>query len=232
MARGGVRDGRLAVTELQMFAHLRAGPGGQENGRLAPLNLVTPPTLAEALYDTLIYHSAVRLQPFVELVTHSATVNHGGGLRKEHERVYPNPCYYANLLFAEFAGARAAKSELRCPSEQAPLILPDIKNAGGSNSFDALDAVAAIGADGDLLLSIVHRGTAGPIRVTIRLDGFSSVAKAQLSTITGPTPWAANTLKDPAAIQLARAETELSGNSLTLLLHPYSVVQARVVAQR
>ena len=61
MERGGVRDGRLAVTELQMFAHLAPGPGGQEARRLDWQNLVNPATLAEALYDTCIYHAAVRL---------------------------------------------------------------------------------------------------------------------------------------------------------------------------
>jgi len=231
MARAGVRDERLAVTELQMFARLAPGVGGQGTNRLNPQNLVNPSTLGEALYDTLIYHAAARLQPFVELITHSATVNHGGGLRKEHERVYPNPCYYANLLFADFAGARAARSELHSPSERAPGVLPDIKNAGGNPRFDVLDALAALGTNGDLLLSLVHRGADGPIRVSVQLDGFSSSDKAQLRTLAGPAPWAANTLKEPAAVQLARSEIEVRDGSLTLLLQPYSIVQARIGRQ-
>ena len=166
------------------------------------------------------------------MVTHSATVNHGGGLRKEHERVYPNPCYYANLLFADFAGARAAKSELRSPSERAPMILPDIKNEGGTHTFDTVDALAALGANGDLLLSLVHRGAGRPIRLTVQLNGFSSADKAQLRTLTGPRPWAANTLEEPAAIQPISAEAEVRDGSLTLVLQPYSVVQARFVARQ
>ena len=229
LARGGVRDGRLAVTELQMFAHLVSGVGGQSANRLNPQNLVTPATLAEALYDTLIYHSAARLQPFVELITHSATVNHGGGLRKEHERVYPNPCYFANLLFADFAGARVAKSELRSPSERAPMVLPDLKHAGGAPSFDALAALAARAPNGDLLLSLVHRGVGRPLRVTVLLNGFSSADKAQLRTLAGPAPWAVNSLKEPAAVQLASSEIEVRDGSMTLLLQPYSLVQARLV---
>jgi len=231
LARAGVRDARLAVTELQMFAHLRSSPG-QETDRLTPLNLVNPGTLAEALYDTLIYHRAVRLQPFVELVTHSATVNHGGGLRKERERVYPNPCYYANLLFADFAGARAAASELHCPSERAPMVLPDVRNAGGNVSFGAIDALAAVGTDGDLLLSLVHRGTAGPIRLSVQLDGFASGDKARLRTLTGPAPWAANTLDHPMAVQPVSGETEVRDRSLSFLLPPYSLVQARIARRR
>ncbi|HTL16561.1 MAG TPA: hypothetical protein VL793_04950, partial [Patescibacteria group bacterium] len=75
MESRGVRSPRLAVTELQLFAHLRSGAADQATNGLTQETLVTPATLAEALYDTLIYHAAVRLQPFVELVTHSATVN-------------------------------------------------------------------------------------------------------------------------------------------------------------
>jgi len=231
MARGGVRDGRLAVTELQMFARLGPRSGGPESERLNPQNLVSPGTLGEALYDTLIYHAAVRLQPFVELVTHSATVNHGGGLRKERERVYPNPCYYANLLFADFAEARPVRVELRGPSERAPMLLPDIKNAGGDASFGAVDALAALGTNGDLLVSLVHRGTGGALRVNVRLEGFSTGDKAELRTLTGPAPWAANTLERPAAVRPVRAEADVRNGSLALVLEPYSVVQARFIAR-
>ena len=94
-----------------------------------------------------------------------------------------------------------------------------------------LDALAALGTNGDLLLSLVHRGADGPIRVSVQLDGFSSSDKAQLRTLAGPAPWAANTLKEPAAVQLARSEIEVRDGSLTLLLQPYSIVQARIGRQ-
>jgi hypothetical protein len=51
------------------------------NQALAPHLAGRPATLAEALYDTLFYHVAVRNAPLVEVITHSATVNHGGRLR-------------------------------------------------------------------------------------------------------------------------------------------------------
>ncbi len=229
MEQAGLRDPRLAVTELQMFAHIGGGRGSATGpAQLGPQNLVNPGTLAEALYDTLIYHRAARLQPFVELITHSATVNHGGGLRKEHERVYPNPCYYANLFFADFAEARPARTELQAPLERAAMILPDIKNAAGEPTFPAVDALAAVAPNGDLLLSLVHRGTAGPIRLKIQLDGFPAAAKAQLHTLSGPAPWAVNSLTQPAAIQPVRSETEVQNGSLSIVLEAYSVVQARL----
>lgn len=139
MQAGGVRDPRLAVTELQMFARL--GPG--DGNRLTRDNLVNPGTLAEALYDVLIYHHAIRLAPLVEMVTHSATVNHGGGLRKERERVYANPCHWAQAGFADFAGARPVAVEMTSPKENAPRVLAELKRAVAECSFETIDALAA-----------------------------------------------------------------------------------------
>lgn len=231
MANGGVRDGRLAVTELQMFAHLGPAAGGPPAELLNRQNLVSPGTLAEALYDTLIYHAAARLQPFVELVTHSATVNHGGGLRKERERVYANPCYYASRLWADFAEAAPVKLELHTPSETAPIVLPDLKNDGGDRSFRVVDAVAARGANGDLLLSLVNRGAGGAVALRVKVESFAGGDKAEVWTLAGPVPWAANTLDQPNEVQLVRSEAEVSNDSLKLQLPPYSIAQVRWVAR-
>jgi alpha-N-arabinofuranosidase len=232
MMAGGVKQPLLAVTELQMFAHLRGQSPGHEPQKLTQENLVTPGTLAEALYDTLIYHAAARLQPFVEMVTHSATVNHGGGLRKERERVYANPCYYANLLFANFANATPVRTEVQCPQEQAPLVLPDLKRSATNSPFAVVDALAALSPQGTLLLSLVYRGSAGPIRTAIQLDGFAAPDKATVSTLTGAHPWDANTLEQPRFIDVHDSETEVKDGSLSLTLPPFSIVQISLPPRR
>jgi alpha-L-arabinofuranosidase len=228
LTRAGVKEPRLAVTELQLFAHLGRAPSTNETSKLDGRNLVNPGTLAEALYDTLIYHAAVRLQPFVELVTHSATVNHGGGLRKERERVYANPCHYANAMFAEFASATPVASELRTPTEQAPIVLPDIRNAGGGTSFGVVDAVAALAPDGELLVSVVQRGTGGPVRLAIQLEAFGGEARARVRTLAGQVPWAANSLGNPDAIKLSDSEAVVRDGVCILELPPYSLVRVRL----
>lgn len=227
--RGGVVDPRLAVTELQMFAHLGAPAEGAQTERLNHGNLVSPGTLGEALYDTLIYHAAVRLQPFVELISHSATVNHGGGLRKEREHVYANPCHYANGLFTEFARANLVKTELQGPSEKAPLVLPEIKNIGGERVFGTVAAIAALSPKNELLISAVNRGTAGPVKLTVRLGSFAAAPSAEVTMLSGPVPWAANTLENPNAIRPAVSKAEVKAGEMVLVLPPFSVVQAKVM---
>ena len=228
MRRAGIVEPKLAVTELQMFAHL--GPDRPEQGpaQLNRQNLVSPGTLGEALYDTLFYHAAVRLQPFVELITHSATVNHGGGLRKEHERVYANPCYYANLLFADFAEARPLAIQLASPSERAANVLPDLKDKNRQPVFDAIAALAARDLQGDVIVSLVHRGTVGPIRMPIQVEGFPRTGKALVQTLSGPTPWSVNTLEHPQAVVPIATEQDYQEGTLVVELQPFSIVQARL----
>ena len=109
MTEHGVQSPRLALTELQIYPALGKRADANLPARLHYGNLVNPSTQAEALYDVLIYHTAIRLSPFFELITHSGTVNHGGGLKKHHEHVYANPCHYAQSTFAAMAGATLSR---------------------------------------------------------------------------------------------------------------------------
>jgi alpha-N-arabinofuranosidase len=228
MKHGGIADPRLAVTELQMFAHLGRPSSSSAPTRLTHETLVNPSTQAEALYDVLIYHAAVRLAPFVEMVTHSATVNHGGGLRKSRERVFANPCYYAQAMFAAFAETTPVKTDLTCSMEKAPLVLSDLHNVTKSSTGKVLDVLAAESSDGTLLLSIVYKGTQRPIDLEIELNGLAPVETAQIQTLSAKVPWATNTLETPAAIAPVASVKSLSDTGLSLRLQPYSYTLVQI----
>jgi len=231
MRRAGIPQPRLAVTELQMFARVGGPTRPEAPERLTRENLVSPAMHAEALYDVLIYHACVRLAPFVEMVTHSATVNHGGGLRKERERVYPNPCHYAQTAFAAFARATPVGVEIETPMEKAPGVLADIRNArrdAGEVACGAIDALAAVAPNGELLVSIIHRGTAGPVRLAITLEGFSPAARADLWMLTAGVPWAANSLASPDAVRPAESAVDVRAGTLEVHLAPYTVARLRL----
>ncbi len=227
MAAGGIKDPRLAVTELQMFAHIGRGGSSDAPRRLTHDNLVNPSTHAEGLYDVLIYHAAIRLAPFVEMVTHSATVNHGGGLRKSQERVFANPCHYAQSMFAAFGETVPVRTELTCPTGKAPLVLPELRNVTKDWSYRMLDALAARTSDGDLLLSIVHKGTE-PTELAVALRDFEPAEQAQVQTLAADVPWAQNTLESPRAIAPVTSAVRLSGDGLSLKLAPYSYTLVRI----
>jgi alpha-N-arabinofuranosidase len=227
MELGGVREPRLAVTELQLFARIGRASGNAP-ARLRPENFLGQATLGEGLYDVLIYHAAVRLAPFVEMITHSATVNHGGGLRKERERVYANPCHHAQAMFAALAGATPVGVEVQAPVERAPRVLPDLRSATPAREYPTLDALAALGPAGDLWLSLVHRGTAGALRLTIELPDYPAAARAEVRTLAAEVPWAANTLARPDAVQPVDSTAEVHETRLALELPPYALVRVRL----
>jgi alpha-N-arabinofuranosidase len=228
MLRAGIQEPRLAITELQMFAGIEHAHETNAAVRLTEQNLVRPPTLAEGLYDVLVYHAAVRLAPFVEIITHSATVNHGGGLRKTHERVYANPCYYARAAFADFAGATPVVIEIEAAMERAPRVLPELREATASATCGCVDALAALATDGSLLVSIVHRGSSGPLRLALVLDGFKSSDCAEVHTLAAAVPWAANTLENPDAVKPVDTQLTIKAGKFELNLQPYSVVRLRI----
>jgi alpha-N-arabinofuranosidase len=228
MTKGGITEPRLAVTELQMFASVGRASSAGAPRRLTHDTLVNPSTQAEALYDVLIYHAAIRQAPFVEMVTHSATVNHGGGLRKTRERVFANPCYYAQSMFAAFAEATPVRTDLTCSMQKAPLVLPDLRHVTDSHTSKVLDALAAQTPDGALLLSLVHKGTQEPIDLKISLSGLAVPKTAQIQTLSAAVPWAANTLETPTAITPVTSEKKLSGNELELRLPRYTYTLVRI----
>jgi alpha-N-arabinofuranosidase len=188
-------------------------------------------SITEAIYDILIYHAAIRLAPFVEMVTHSATVNLGGGLRKERERVWANPCHYAQGAFAAFGGATPVVTEIESAVERAPLVLPDLRSATTKASYSAIDALAALDKDGALLISLVHRGTAGPIRVAIQFDDFKPAATAELHILTADAPWQANSMNQPDRVQPTTRAVPVTEGAVELDIPPYSVLRLRTARQ-
>jgi alpha-N-arabinofuranosidase len=232
MLQAGIKDPHLAVTELQLFAHVEGGDGTQGDARLYRRDLPSQATITEAVYDTLIYHAAIRLGSFVELITHSAIVNHGAGLRKEHERVYANPAYYAQAGFAAFANATPVAVDIRSAMLQAPRVLGDFKQHVPAAAYSAVDALAAIATNGDLLISIVNRDTQ-PVHLAAELDDFHpAAAAAEEWTLSANVPWAANTLDAPDAIRPVTSTVALAGGNLELDLKPYGIVRLRIPAQR
>jgi len=228
MRKAKIENPRLAVTELQMFARVGQPSSAGAERRLTHRNLVSPSTQAEALYDVLIYHTAIRLAPFVDMVTHSATVNHGGGLRKSRERVYANPCHYAQSMFSSFAEAIPVRTELSCSTQKAPMVLPELKNVTSEWTYKSVDALAAIASDGSLLVSIVHKGADNPVELDVTLKDFGSAKEVEIQTLSAEVPWAGNTPENPREIIPANTVERIEKGKLSINIKPYTVLRMRI----
>jgi alpha-N-arabinofuranosidase len=223
MRAAGNPSPRMAITELQLFAHFRGEV--KPEGRFRPEFLPSPDTIAEALSLALIVNACIRLGDFVELLTHSATVNHGGGLRKQREQVYANPVHYAHALGAALAGGTPMDVVLTCETfatQQAFGHIPP------HTDVPVLDAMAVVNESGELVLWLVHRGAdCSPIDVAVTLTDFQAHARAEVVTMAGETWYARNTLDDPEHVTPRSSQVVLlDGKHLTLRLPPFSLTRA------
>jgi alpha-N-arabinofuranosidase len=201
---------RLAITEQQVFTRRPHLPNNA--------------TLTEALWTASILNEAIRADGLVELVTHSALVNHGGGLRKEREVVYAQPVWWTTHLYAtapdplyrleaEVEGPRFSVAPYRLRvSEDAPY----------------LDAVALADDSGRaMVLFLVNRHPDRAIALTVAAP-TGSFREAEIHTLTGESYMAANSRERPDAVVPVVERRPWPDPRAPLVLPPCSLVRVRL----
>jgi len=224
MAQRGIREPRIAITELQLFAHFQGQP--EPRSALHPERMPTPATISEALYTTTIIHACIRMGDRVSMLTHSATVNHGGGLRKAHERVWANPVHYGHQMGMALAGGTPLKVSLACDAY-------DTNQSFGQvpchRQAPALDAMAVLSADGGSLVVMLLNRLAGGRPIALEIDpGMAVAAEAEIVTLAGETMYDQNTLEDPERIRPRRTTAAVAGGKLSLDVPPFALVRVRM----
>ncbi|MFC1714260.1 alpha-L-arabinofuranosidase C-terminal domain-containing protein [Candidatus Poribacteria bacterium] len=201
----GVEEPKLAVTELQIFTNRR--------------NLPNNSSLSESLFWAGIVNSCIRTGGLVEMVTHSALVNHGGGLRKEREIVYPNPVYYARKLYSTQSGTIPVRMQIRCPM---------YKSSGRyspETDVPYLDAVALIDDDGgELNLIITNRHPGEALDAHIALHDFNPSEEVRVQTHTGESYMSRNEWNSPDEVKLQESNLRISGAELNYSVPAHSIV--------
>ncbi|MFA0783382.1 alpha-L-arabinofuranosidase C-terminal domain-containing protein [Fervidibacter sacchari] len=221
MLAAGIDEPRLAITELQFFAHFVGDV--KPDGKLSPWTMPSQDTISEALYFATIANMAIRLGDFVELITHSATVNHGGGLRKERERVYANPVHYAHVLLSDLAGGVPVGMQLSCATYSTNRQFGHIPPLP---KVPVIDPMAVLSPKGSLILTIVHRcATSGPIDLTVRLNGFKA-SEVEAVALVGENWYDRNTRDNPTKIVPRKVSASLKGGDIVnITLQPFSLTK-------
>lgn len=221
MAAAGVSEPRIAITELQLFAHFQgtAGIGAD----LSPATMPNNQSISEALYVATLVHECIRMGDAIEMITHSATVNHGGGIRKTRERVWGNPIHYGHVMLGKLRDCTPVAVALEAPSYDVPQsfdngVMPPL------SGVSAIDALAALSPQGDrLLVSLVHRcATSGPIELGIDLGALAVQERAQLVMLSGETWWDRNTEQEPERIVPRVSEIAIRDGKAVVTLPPFS----------
>jgi len=197
MADGGVADPKVALTELQIFTKRPALP--------------TNRTLTEALFYAGVLNSAIRLEGLVEMVTHSALVNHGAGLAKELEYVYPHPVYLAEKLYSTQSGKWPVRIKVTSPefSVDRQVDLPPVEGV------PYLDAVALLDDFGkELNLLVTNRHPKEALATEIALDGFKPASDILTQTIAG-NYMTKNSMHRPDAVRIRKGKTQCESGAFT-----------------
>jgi len=232
MKTRGVDTPRIAVTELQLFAHFTGEPQPGEQGAgqiLRSEQLPTPATISEALYLFTLLHAFVRMEGGVELLTHSATVNHGGGLRKARERVWANPVHYAHGMAGAMAGGTPVGVVVACDTYATACSFGHIP---ALREVPLLDAGAVLSEDGGrLIVTLVNRSAGEPVEVRVVVGGQIAGAEAQSVSLVGERMYDQNTLEEPerivpqvSTVRVERGADE-SHSEVRLSVGPFSLLR-------
>jgi alpha-L-arabinofuranosidase len=225
MLNAGIASPRLAITEVQLYPRTAKQETLPTDDELRRRHILpTPDTISEALYSTLIIHECIRLGDFVEMITHTGTVNHGGGLRKLRERVFANPVHHAHALAAPLHNSTPLPVDLTCGTFASARGYGHIPPHDG---IPILDAMAVRTADGrSLILMLIHRcATAGPVTLDLDIPTPSLTADAQVHTLAGATIHDRNTLEEPDRITPRRSTLRTHNGRVRLTVPPFSLTR-------
>lgn len=143
----------------------------------------TPTTISEALYDTVIRHEFIRMGEFAEMLTHSATVNHGGRLWKEGERVWANPCYYGRSIGSALVGKTPAAVDVTCDTVSTEMTFREIEPV---DNIPALHVMAAVDDGDELVVVVVNRASREETtELTIDVGGVGAAPERNLTSLSG-----------------------------------------------
>jgi alpha-N-arabinofuranosidase len=201
----GFPDMRLALTECMSVAPRADGPRSTNRH-------------AEVLFFSGVMNACVRHRDFVELITRTATVNHGGGRAKLMGVVFPEPIHYLSALYAGIEGRRYCPVAADAPGYDVSTPgLPPLKDV------PALDAIALMDGPGERLTVVVtNRDVHRAREATISFDAFHPAGEAGTATIAGD-PGAYNVWEREPDVRLIHGSAPIE-EPLTYTFPPASVV--------
>ncbi len=182
-----------------------------------------PATQAEALFFAGSFNSFVRTEGMVELITYSALLNHGAGLRKQSARVYMTPMFFARRAMHALVGSRPLAFQVSCPFADVPEW-----QAGWAGPeprrFPLVDVMPVLGDDA-LRIVLLNRDPRRELPVSIDLGALPLAGEFTLFELAADTFMSENTLFEPDRVQPVTTQhpTPAPGEPLLLIPPPASV---------
>lgn len=226
MVEAGINKPRLAITELQLFADfVENREVGHHGSRLTSETMPTRTTVSEPLYLATIVHECVRMRSFIELLTHSATVNHGGGLQKKRERTWPDPAHHGHVLLRALAGGTPLGVDVDCKS------ISTERSFGGIEPIDSVPVIDAVAVEHqeNVILTLVNRtnGTE-PIELKLDISAITEEGAATISSLSAKEMSSENTYQRPERVSISSRTKSIHRGELSLTVPSYSLLRITI----
>jgi alpha-N-arabinofuranosidase len=141
-----------------------------------------------------------------------ANLTVGSGIRKAHGLVWASPQYWMFWLYSHRAGDTvvATQTEVRHYDVHNGLTrMPEIPDVPYLDVLSTRNSTS-----GDLVLFVVNRDARNAIPATVRLQGFSAAALAQVDTLAANSQVTDNTVDRQDAIRPVASTMAVAGNEI------------------
>jgi alpha-L-arabinofuranosidase len=150
-----------------------------------------------------------------------SSLTSGGGLRKLHGLVWASPQGWAFWLYSHRAGDTVVATQT------------EVRHYDVHNGLDSMPEIPDVpyldvlgtrnSTNGDLVLFVANRDAKNAIPATVRLQGFSAAARAQVDTLAADSILTENTGDRPDAIKPLASTLAVSGNEIKHVFPKLSV---------
>lgn len=198
---------KVAITEMQIFTHQPALPNNK--------------SIAEPLWLASMLHTCFRSGGLVELLTHSALLNHGGGLGKKRGVVYAEPVWWATHLYSTQPGTIPV--EVRTDS---PVFSSKGRYCARRENVPYLDAAALLDPEGETCtVFVINRHPGAAMQTTLDLRGFPAVGTVEAVTLSAGSLTERNSWDTPDRIRPVPSRLTLTGGRLAHTFPPLSLTR-------
>lgn len=198
---------RLAVTELSIFTLISRLP--------------TMDNMSEVLYYAGIIHAAICSKGLVELITHSALVNHSGGLAKQRGVVFPHPVWLAHRLYSTQECLQPLEVVVKSDSfETKGRWLPP------AAAVPWIDVVCLRNTAGSrIAIFAINRSPDADIGANIRMDSYVVLSVDECLVLNGESILDRNSWDQSDKVTIVSGDYSFGENAIAIDLPPHSLVR-------
>jgi alpha-L-arabinofuranosidase len=183
-------------------------------------------SLSEVFYHAGMMNAAIRSDGFVNIITRTALINHGGGMIKDKGIVYAEPVYDAVRLYSRLSGLHPIALQVQTPVDDVPKTM----NMPEMNNVPQVDAVAGIAPDGRSMdIIVMNRSIDKGFTVPLDLGGWQDMGwQGRTLLLTSQHFADRNSLEEPRAIQLQEEAVRMRDGVVQLDVPHHSLVSVRL----